>query len=567
MPADPIRHDRYHDYAGLTAALQTLATQFPDLARLRSIGRSCEGRQIWLLEVTNRATGPAEQKPGYYLDGQIHAEEHITSSAVLLAASHLLSRYGEDDSVTRLVDEQVFYLFPRLNPDGAERSLQPPYHRWVGNGRVPVGGERDRGLRPADLDGDGFVAWMRVPDPRGEWTTDPDDDRLLLRRRPGQREGRFYRLYPEGRVPDHDGAHVALQRPRDGNLNRNFPIGWQPEHAQYGAGEAPLSEPETQAIARFFAEHPNIAGACTNHSHGGVLLRPSLTKPDAEMPPRDLALYLELGRVGTELTGYPLISVYEGFTPDKANPRRGTFDDLVYETLGIPCMGPELWDVERAAGATKTVHYGLHARDDDTLRKVLAWTIEHVGERGFRPWTPYEHPELGPVEVGGLVDIWTYRNPPPQLIEEVCRPHVLFNLHHAAAAPRLRVDDFEAEHLGHGFYRVRARVGNDGYLPTNLTDVALQHGLADPVRVALEVGDGGELLLDRAEVEVGHLAGRNERGMPWSPWGPDFSRDAAVVRWMVRAPESAPLTLTLTVRSARAGRDAAKLTLDAHLPA
>ncbi len=65
MPADPIRHDRYYDDAGLTVALQTLATQFPELARLRSIGRSFEGREIWLLEVTNRATGPAEQKPGY----------------------------------------------------------------------------------------------------------------------------------------------------------------------------------------------------------------------------------------------------------------------------------------------------------------------------------------------------------------------------------------------------------------------------------------------------------------------------------------------------------------------
>ena len=55
----------------------------------------------------------------------------------------------------------------------------------------------------------------------------------------------------------------------------------------------------------------------------------------------------------------------------------------------------------------------------DTARKVLAWVDAHVGPRGFRPWTPVDHPELGPVEVGGLVDIWTYRNPPEHLIEQV----------------------------------------------------------------------------------------------------------------------------------------------------
>jgi murein tripeptide amidase MpaA len=563
MPADPIRHDRYYDYAGLTAALQTLERTFPDLATLRSIGTSFEGRELWLLQVTNSRTGEAHQKPGFYLDGHIHAEEHITSSAVLLAASHLLSRYAEDPEVTRLLDEQVFYLIPRLNPDGAERSLRPPYLRWVGNGRHSVAEAYAGGVIPEDLDGDGYITWMRVPDPRGEWVADPHDDRLLLRRQPGEQPERAYRLLPEGRVADYDGAFVNLVRPRDGNLNRNFHVGWQPEHIQYGAGAAPLSEPETRALVAFIEAHPNIAGMCTYHSHGGVMLRPSMTKPDSAMAPRDLALYLDIGAIGSDLTGYPLISVFEDFTPDKSNPRRGGFEDYVYETLGIPCFGPELWDIERAAGVAKEVHYGLHARNDASLRAILAWVDEHLGGHGFRPWTPFEHPELGPVEVGGLVDIWTFRNPPAALIEEVCRPHVRFNLHHAAAAPHVRLDNMQVRALAAGVYRVRAQVSNSGYLPTNLTDVALENDLADPVHVALHL-DGDARTTTPAALTIGHLAGRNERRMPWSPFGPTFSRDSLFVEWTVERTSNAPITLEIEAWSARAGRASERLVIAAE---
>jgi hypothetical protein len=293
------------------------------------------------------------------------------------------------------------------------------------------------------------------------------------------------------------------------------------------------------------------------------MLRPSMTRPDADMPQRDLALYQDIGAAATELTGYPLISVFEAFTPDKAKPRRGAFEDYVYETLGIPCFGPELWDLERAAGVPKRAHYGLHARDDASMRAILAWVDEHVGEHGFRPWASVDHPDLGPVEIGGLVDIWTFRNPPAHLIEEVCRPHVLFNLHHAAAAPRIRVDDVSAAHLGHGFFRVRALVSNHGYLPTNLTDVAIENGVADPVHVLLHVA-GGEIVLHQAEVLGGHLAGRNERGMPWSPFGPTFSRDAIASEWMVRADGDDVVELHLQTWSEKAGRDAVTLTLVGH---
>ena len=546
------RFDRYYDFAELTEQLQALAAAYPRLATLRSIGRSFGGRDVWLLEITNPDTGPGASKPGYYLDAQIHAEEHATSAVALYAIHQLLTDYGRDEEVTRLVDQQVFYVLPRINPDGAELALQPPYYLWCGNGRFLPGADRVGGLKTEDVDGDGYVVSMRVRDPLGEWKKSALDDRLMVQREPGEEGGDYYRLYPEGFIDDYDGVHVRIDQPHDGNMNRNFPAGWDAE--EYGAGEHPLSEPEAAAVARFILDHPNIAGMNSYHTHGGIILRPSMTQSDASMSPKDLALYTALGKVGTALTGYPTISIYEEFTPDKSKPRRGGLMDWTYEKMGIPSFATEVWDVETAAGVEKTAYYNLHPRTEEAQLKVFRWVLDHLGERGVRPWRAFDHPQLGPLEIGGMVYIWTYRNPPPALLEGICRDNVAFNLKHAAAAPRVRVDEATAEHLGADLYRVRATVANHGYLPTNLSDVAVARGVARPVTATLEL-DGAELVMNPREVDLGHLAGRNEREFPWSPWGPVWSATTKRVEWLVRVAEPAKAQLRVVAVSERGGTD------------
>ena len=53
MSTPDIRFDRYYTYAEMTERLQALASQFPELATLSSIARSFEGRDVWLMEITN----------------------------------------------------------------------------------------------------------------------------------------------------------------------------------------------------------------------------------------------------------------------------------------------------------------------------------------------------------------------------------------------------------------------------------------------------------------------------------------------------------------------------------
>ena len=58
----------YLTYQQLTNALTELAAAYPQMATLHEIGQSHRGRSVWLIEIHNPETGPADTKPGYYID-------------------------------------------------------------------------------------------------------------------------------------------------------------------------------------------------------------------------------------------------------------------------------------------------------------------------------------------------------------------------------------------------------------------------------------------------------------------------------------------------------------------
>ena len=90
---------------------------------------------------------------------------------------------------------------------------------------------------------------------------------------------------------------------------------------------------------------------------------------------------------------------------------------MTYEEMGIVSFSTELWDLETEAGAEKVAYYNLRPRTQAIQAKVFEWVLANVGEQGYREWQEIDHPQLGPVEPGGMVYIWTYRNPPPHMLE------------------------------------------------------------------------------------------------------------------------------------------------------
>ena len=559
MPCD-IDFGEYFDYETLSRHLTGLAAAYPDFASLESIGQSWRGRDIHCITLTNAASGSHERKPAFYIDGGIHAEEVATTQTAVYTIWYLLTNYGDDADVTWLLDNLAFYIIPRVNPDGAEISLKTAHH-WCGNGRYLPGEEQTRGLCQHDIDGDGLIVQMRIEDPAGEWRVSEDDPRLMIQREPGEvNKGPYYRLYREGEIRgDWDGVNFEIEKPRDGNLNRNFPAGWRPQFRQYGAGDTPLSEPEAKAVADFILAHPNISGMQCYHTHGGLHLRPSLVAPDNSLPRFDLAVYNRIGAMGTALTDYPVISVYEEFTTDPDQPRVGSLMQWTYDEFGIITFSTELWNPELAAGIEFPAKYQVRARSTEDEIKLLQYNDEHLGGAGFVDWREFDHPQLGKVEIGGWTHMYTFRNPPPaslaktapakQFLFDTIHNNCLFTLKHAMTAPILRIHAAEVERLADDLFRLSVVVANDGFLPTHLTQRALEHETAGQVEIELSA-DVAEIVMGAAKQSIGHLAGRDERTATWSPWMRQWSDSSAKVEWLLRATAGTSVTISASAQKA-----------------
>lgn len=165
-PIPSPRFDTFYRHDELTRLLRDYAESLPGLIELRAIGRSHEGRDIWLVVVTNRSSGDDRDKPGFWVDGNIHAAELTASTACLFWLHHLATAYAVDDGVTRLLDTRAVYIVPRLNPDGAELALADrPRHIRSSTRPYPYDEEPVQGLTVEDVDGDGRILQMRLPDP------------------------------------------------------------------------------------------------------------------------------------------------------------------------------------------------------------------------------------------------------------------------------------------------------------------------------------------------------------------------------------------------------------------
>jgi murein tripeptide amidase MpaA len=155
-------HSRFLRCDELSRALHDFAAEHPQLASLASIGRSREGREIWVLTLTNTATGPASDKPAQWVDGNIHSVELSASAACLFFIEWLLAGYGRDPEITRALDTRALYVCPRVNPDGAEWALadSPKFVRSATR-RYPYDEDAPEGLLACDMDGDGPDAVRR----------------------------------------------------------------------------------------------------------------------------------------------------------------------------------------------------------------------------------------------------------------------------------------------------------------------------------------------------------------------------------------------------------------------
>jgi len=96
--------------------------------------------------------------------------------------------------------------------------------------------------------------------------------------------------------------------------------------------------------------------------------------------------------------------------------------------------------------------------------KWLAW-IDQSGKGGFVDWRPFDHPQLGPVEIGGFVP-GVRVNPPSEEQDRLAKEQASFTAAVLDMLPSLHVDEPEIQPVGAGVWRVGLTLRNTGTFPT-----------------------------------------------------------------------------------------------------
>ncbi|HXW04069.1 MAG TPA: M14 family metallopeptidase [Vicinamibacterales bacterium] len=536
-----IDFDHFHTYDETVDLLRTWAKTYSHIVDLYSAGQSFEGRDLWQLTITGKQTGKHTDKPAFYIEGGRHAGEISGIEATLYFIDHLLSGYGKDDAITRLIDTKTIYARPHNNPDGATlyhltaqtlRSTVRPYDN-DGDGLL----DEDAG---EDLDGDGFIRQMRrvVGQGKGAFVKDPKDPKGRAMRRVGDGKG-DYEVYSEGVDNDGDGRYNE-----DGigglDLHRNYPENWRPMveetgrgYTQGGAGEYPLSEPETRATFMFLMTHPNVAIVQSLDTAVPMILRgPSTSRSEESMLPSDLELIRKFDARGLEITGYPwagdtyyVYATRGGRNPitgedPRPTPLFGHGPDFGYAYYGTPWYGNEIWNGGRF------VDYDKDGRFDEW--ELLRWHDEQrPGRADFLGWTPYRHPTLGEVEIGGFNPKFYLQNPPPDLLATWARNEAMFNVYLARQLPQVRIASASARRAAAAddLYDVELGVTNEGLMPTAL-EIAQRVKMVKPDTCTITLAKGQTLAsrpegtpAQRPSIEIGWLQPGETKRVSWQVKG------------------------------------------------
>lgn len=564
----------YPLYDEIVERLKKLANRYPNLARLHNIGKSSAGRNLWVIEITNQNTGSGDHKPALWIDGNMHQRELTTRRIPHYFIERLLASYGEDPVTTNLVDTRTFYIMPILDIEGGDRAMSR-HPAWPNHKPDQHDGK--------DLDGDGYITQMRVKNLNGKFYPSPIDPRLMIEIRnksggrwnyiptsyeedyywrtaapntgwtprtdksetfddPSVPRDQRYSIYIEGQGFEEPPVNVLRE---EGNFNRNWSSDWRA--SERGAGPYPFSVPEIRAVAEFTTRtHRNIFFYYNAHSGGAprnYIVRPPMNKPYTDMLQEDNDFYRRIGFIYGAISGGNIIhNNYDNpnlMMGEYGDTWHGFVTDWAYEQTGIHVVTPE-----------------LEARQKDynndgyvTWYEILRWNDEEMDGRFYKNWTPYDHPVLGQVEIGGV------KGMPPgygNQLETMLRIQYDWVMHIAGLSPLLRIKDLQSERLNKKKYRVTATLQNEGFLSTYVARNALKIRRDYPIVATLSVTGGSLVKADRATKNVGHILGKIAYIGRWG-WGADES--TKTVEWIISPEGRGSMDISVEAWSYKAGRD------------
>lgn len=466
----------YSTFADTEKRIAALARQHPDAVRVSAMGKSAGGRTIHAIEIAGKGAVAPGMRPAIFVGANIAGFHNAGTEAALRLADRLVLRKGEP-----LLQTRTFYIVPCLNPDAADALFAKVRWRNSLNGARL---DRDRdGLvgedGPNDLNGDGRITQMRIPDPHGEWMVDPADARLMKKADPAKGEKGTHRLVTEGGDDDGDGAFN--EDPAGGfPPDKNFAHAWADNDPE--AGPFASSTPEAKAVMDYLLARRNVAAAFVFGSANNLLELPK-SAPAAPAPPPP----------GPPAAGGPPPAVQPSTAVDA--------DDLkFYQSLADEykkALEKAAFDAKRPGKASTGgslqnwlyYHYATFAVELDVwgLAKPMEF-VDKSAKDAFAAWTPVTLTGGVKAEVGGL-DPFAEIAPPAAELARAADLHADLVIGAAEKLAKVEVLSFEAKPLGAGVWRVTAIAGNTGAWPTH-TKQAVRAKTFLPVRLKLTLPNG-----------------------------------------------------------------------------
>lgn len=531
-PKVQVSWNKYYTYQGVVDLCSKLTKTFPELVSMESIGKSYQGREIYLLTISDKKSKDPGLKPGFWIDGNIHSSELQGTEMALYTAWYLCEMYDENEFIKKLLIEKTFYITPTINPDGREyftSATVPPR-----SGLALRDNDRD-GLMDEDgtddLNGDKEISQMRRRNPNGKLKIDPSDPRKMIRVGP-EEKGEYELLGYEGFDNDGDGL-INEDGPGSYDGNRDWGFNWEPNMIQNGADKYPFTFPENQAVRDFVMKHRNIGATQSFHNSGGMILKgPSVSAGDAGAYSReDEEVIISIGRTGEKIIpGYKLLTIWK----DMYTVWGGELD-WMHGGMGCFAFSNELW-------TPYLMFYDSTNTDMYEFDRLLLF------DDAFIPWQKTSHPLYGEIEVGGFKKTLG-RLHPGFILETDAHRNAAFCIYNAYQLPKLEITNINVKKLDGGLTEVTASVENKRKLPTHSAS-NMKYRIDPPDYVSIE---GGKVIAGMIVEDVLQNVTRDQKKNPGRLELQNIPGNSKVdLKWIVKGGTK----YTITIKSVKGGSTA-----------
>lgn len=481
---------KYLDADQLNQAFSALEKEFPSRTKIHTIAESPGKKAIQVFEIKDH-----QQRPALFVAANLDGNSPVSSLSALMLAKRLLK------------EKQAFnwYILYNANPDALQGFFNSIKNEQSRNAS-PWNDDKDENIDEDDFDDlnkDGLISQMLVPDPTGIYLLDTKHPEILRQAQKLKGEKGMYVIYSEGIDNDKDG--LLNEDPSGGvAINKNFPHEF--EHFKNDAGAWPGSSPEAYGIMKFIYEHPQISMAIslgskdllsdikvpkkqkinlqhiriskrtagwlgidhkTTYSFEQIKTIVQKKNPDRRMTTYSLARMLDLGEVteifSKDASYFSVISgKYKKHISDLPKTislpaiEKGGFEKWAYYHLGIPSFAINLW----AVPLTKD---SAISKENQEIHSIIQ-NKENLLHGGFIPWNDYEHPQFGKVKIGGIAPFAKY-NPKNTSALQGIEKKLDFLIQLQKEMPDLHILKHEVKKLSNDIYQIDLWTSNDGFLP------------------------------------------------------------------------------------------------------